>query len=145
MQRVRAVIIKQKCILLIKRTKKDCVYWVFPGGGVERHETCKSALAREVKEELGLDVKVGKLLAKNQSQKPETIGQDEFFYETKIVGGILGNASGPEYQLGSGYEGKYEITWVPIKKIQEINLLPIDVRTLIYKIYNDQQNPKNIK
>jgi len=41
------VIIKDNKILLIKRTKKDSVYWVIPGGAVEENETREEALKRE--------------------------------------------------------------------------------------------------
>ena len=56
--RVRSVIIKDNKVLLIKRTKKDSVYWVIPGGGVEKNETNKEALMRECREELGVKIKI---------------------------------------------------------------------------------------
>ena len=44
-------------VLLQKRT--DCNKWGFPGGALELGETPQMAAKREVKEETGLDVKVG--------------------------------------------------------------------------------------
>lgn len=38
MNRVRAIIIKNNKVLVIKRSKKELVYFVFPGGGVEQLE-----------------------------------------------------------------------------------------------------------
>lgn len=136
--RVRAVIIKQGFVLLIKRTKKSSNYWVFPGGGVESNETNELALTRECKEELGVDIKLQKLFFKLKSSKPEIKGQVEFFYICKIIGGVLGNVNGPEYQKNSGYEGKHEIGWVDIKNLTKIGLKPLEVGNLIYEKFGNK-------
>lgn len=47
-------------ILLVEPAYKP--YWDLPGGVVNRDESPQAAAAREVKEELGLDVTVGRLL-----------------------------------------------------------------------------------
>ncbi len=49
-------------------------YWEFPGGTIESGETPDQALAREIKEELDLDIRVGQLYM-----------QDVFEYDEKIV------------------------------------------------------------
>ena len=52
---VRAIIeINGKILVCKKRNKK---YYFFPGGHVEFGETAEKALRREVKEELGLNIK----------------------------------------------------------------------------------------
>ena len=61
-QRVAAVIIKERKILLMHRIKDGREYFVFPGGGVEENESLESALVREIKEEFNIDIKIEKLL-----------------------------------------------------------------------------------
>jgi len=53
-------------ILLTKRRQEDehGGMWEFPGGKCEEGELLSSCLSRELKEELGIEVEVGKLIAK---------------------------------------------------------------------------------
>lgn len=50
----------QSEILIVKPVYRE--HWLLPGGVVEERESPRQACIREVKEELGLDVAVGKLL-----------------------------------------------------------------------------------
>jgi 8-oxo-dGTP diphosphatase len=60
---VAGLIKKGPKYLLVKETFKDSKdYWVIPGGGVEYGETLEQALQRELKEELGVEVKVKQFL-----------------------------------------------------------------------------------
>lgn len=130
-QRVRAIIIKDEKVLLIKRTKDDLIYWVFPGGAVENEENNNQALIRECKEELGVDIKVNDLLLEMASQKPETQGQQEFFYFCDIIGGKLGTGQGPEFQPNSIYVGDYKIEWKNVKDLKNIDLKPKEIQNLL--------------
>ena len=146
-KRVRSIIIENNKILLIKRTKPDSMYWVIPGGAVENAEADKEALVRECKEELGIDIKINKLLLKINSQKSETKGQKEFFYLCDIVGGSIGSGQGPEFQQDSTYVGKYKIEWRNIKDLGKIDLKPKEIKDLIYRRYylSDGKNRKDYK
>src|SRR5919106_5518201 len=60
---VGAVVQRGDDVLLIRRARGTAVgQWSIPGGRVEFGEGLKAALAREVLEETGLEVKVGRFL-----------------------------------------------------------------------------------
>jgi 8-oxo-dGTP diphosphatase len=131
-KRVRAIITQDGKLLAIRRAKANETYWVFPGGGAEPGENDEQTLVRECKEELGLDVKVGKYFADDIFQwngEPEDI----LFYECEIVGGELGTGDGLEYQENNGYDGTHEIEWLEVSNLSSVDLRPHHVRDMIKK------------
>jgi 8-oxo-dGTP diphosphatase len=63
-----AIIISGGRVLLARRKQGDSHqgFWEFPGGVVEPGETIEACLARELKEELGVDARVGEEIARNE-------------------------------------------------------------------------------
>ncbi|MBR5259502.1 MAG: (deoxy)nucleoside triphosphate pyrophosphohydrolase [Eggerthellaceae bacterium] len=60
---VAAIIVKEDRFLATQRGSGEFAGgWEFPGGKVEPNETPEQALAREIKEELGADISVGRHL-----------------------------------------------------------------------------------
>lgn len=63
---VGAIIVnKEGKLFLAKRgreVRNESGRWEFPGGGVEFGDTLENTLKREMKEEYGIDIKVGELL-----------------------------------------------------------------------------------
>jgi 8-oxo-dGTP diphosphatase len=101
---VAELILKNGSLLCIKQDKglyKDFI-WV-PAGHLEPNETLEEAVIREVKEEIGLDVSVKKLIMKAEFN-PLSV----YFYFCDIVGG----------KLSTKGEVK-EIFWLTLKEILE--------------------------
>lgn len=65
--RVAAILIREDQILLIQHQKEGKKYWLLPGGGVIFGEDLKTALKREIKEELGINVVVNDLIHSSDS------------------------------------------------------------------------------
>jgi len=134
LNRVRAIIIKDDKLLTIKRSKQDLVYFVFPGGGVEQGEDLETAIKRECKEELGVEIKVIKNFTSERFDRGE-IKQLEHFYFRDIVSGELGTGDGPEYDVNSGYEGIHEIEWLDINDLLNYDLRPKEVASKLLNIF----------
>jgi ADP-ribose pyrophosphatase YjhB (NUDIX family) len=87
---VSGLIVRDAKVLLIRRGKepyKD--HWSLPGGGVERGETLREAVKREMLEETGLEVDVG-LVA---GYREEILGPHEHYiviaFHCAVTGGKL--------------------------------------------------------
>lgn len=80
---------EQGRVLLVEPTYK--AYWEIPGGAVEADESPRAACAREVEEELGLHLEVGRLLCLEwQGPEPDRSESLMLVYD----GGVLVDTSG---------------------------------------------------
>jgi mutator protein MutT len=86
---VTAAIIRRGDTLLIAQRPEGSHLeglWEFPGGKREARETLKACLARECAEELGVTVRVGKLLRVIEHTYPERRVK-LYFYDCRLVDG----------------------------------------------------------
>ena len=60
--------------MLVRHRARDSSYHLLPGGGVDYRETLEQALVREVAEETGLHVEIGRPLLINDTIDPEGAG-----------------------------------------------------------------------
>ena len=87
---VAAVIMKNDLFLIANRSFEDNSQgiWEFPGGKVEENETFNSALMREIKEELSLNIKVGNMIATIDLNKTDKNIYVHYYYAIIISGQI---------------------------------------------------------
>jgi len=69
---VAAVIERDGSVLICQRSRQDShpLKWEFPGGKVERGETPRAALERELEEELGIQARIGKQIERLTHRYP---------------------------------------------------------------------------
>ncbi|WP_078381523.1 NUDIX hydrolase [Sutcliffiella halmapala] len=126
--RASAVILQDNKVVLIKRTINNSVYYVFPGGGIDKGESPEEATKREAFEELGVIINVKKCL-----EKVEYKGT-QYFYLADILEGVIGTGQGDEYTDLNRNRGKYEPVWLEISKLSFIDIRPIKVAESIQSI-----------
>ena len=135
--RVGAIIKIEKGFALMHRTnvkhKTPSNYHTFPGGGVEKEESLEQAVIREVEEELGIQVKVEKLLYEHKKNE-----QKEYFYLCKYISGEFGTGTGPEFSNNPEYisNGNYIPEIIKREDIEKIILLPPEIREAFIKDIN---------
>jgi 8-oxo-dGTP diphosphatase len=128
--RVSGLIIINDKILLISHKKKDKIYWLLPGGGVDYSESLEEGLIREFKEELNIDIKVDKPVIINDSIEPDKkrhILNISFSCEY-----ISGDMSLGEDERLNGYK------FFTIDELDEIVLYP-PVKKEIKSIFNGEE------
>ena len=114
---VAGIIINQNKILIGKRKDKDIGggKWEFPGGKIEVGETNSEALERELYEELGISVKIGKELMNYEHVFKTTIYNITFMEIIDYEGEICNNAHS-------------EIKWVKFSNLLEYDFISGDDR-----------------
>ncbi len=85
-------------VLLVKPTYKD--YWALPGGGVELNESPMSACIREVKEEVGLNIKNIDFICVDYNPNNGKYNSDSL--EFLFFGGILDKNQIKKIKLAKG-------------------------------------------
>ncbi len=90
MTTVVAAIIVRDSRLLISQRRRDKAFplkWEFPGGKVEAGESLTDALTREILEELGVRIEIGREVYRTQHSYAELSAPIELvFYFAKIAG-----------------------------------------------------------
>ncbi len=105
------VVNDDKKILLVRHRKGTRTYWVLPGGRLEYGEAFNECAVRELKEETGLDIAVGKIVFLSEAIAPDRSRHIVNIYVTgNVIGGTLklGNEpvlAGVDYFAMSELEG----------------------------------------
>lgn len=111
---VRAIIRRDGKIALVKSEKEH--YYKFPGGGIEPGESHMDALAREVREETGLQIKpesvreFGSIYERRKGGMPEEIFEQTSYYYIADITDFTGPQALDAYEA----ELEYRLEWADI-------------------------------
>jgi 8-oxo-dGTP pyrophosphatase MutT (NUDIX family) len=123
--RVAAVCIEDGHVLLNRITKLG--FWFLPGGRVEVNEESIEALRRELREELGVSVRIGRLIWVAESFFAD-VGRP--FHEIALYYGVSLSADNPVVNKDAAFttvtEAGDEVVfqWFPTDGLEDLNLGP---------------------
>ena len=114
---VGAIVLDKGSILLVKRDREPAKgLWSLPGGRVERGETLREAIVREVREETGIDVDVEGLLGIAERIVRDDDGDVEYHYV------ILDYVATPRSTSIKAGDDASEVRWVPVGELTDLQL-----------------------
>ena len=134
--RAAGVVIYNNHLLVIYRKKNTSIYYTFPGGTVEIDESIQAAVAREVLEETSIQVQINNLLYQFDIISDASVKR-ECFYDCNYISGIPALKSDSIEFSRSNDNNMYQPMWIPIDKLSEIKLYPLEVRD---RVINDLKN-----
>ena len=95
--RAAAIVIKGDSVLLVQHQNDDIAegqsWWVPPGGGVEGKESLLECARREVLEETGLSVELGRIAYVREFVEPGFYHCEIFFVATSFSGTLMTGAN----------------------------------------------------
>lgn len=112
--RVSAIVMREDKLLTYKVEDQNHLV----GGAILVGEASRKAVAREVKEELGVDCEVEELMFVVENRfdyKGELHHMIEFHYKVTLLGEV------PSHTLD---EGKYECEWIDLQRLNEYDIRP---------------------
>lgn len=117
---VRAIIVRNNSLLLMKRNKFGMLYYTLPGGGVDVGEQPETALRREVQEELSMQI--GRVKHVYTEDGGDIYGVQYVFYCEDIGGEPHLDPNSEEALISQLGQNTYEPVWLPVAELPKIPL-----------------------
>lgn len=116
---VGAVVVDSSRLLMVKRGREPAKgLWSVPGGRVEKGEYLNAAVAREVREETGLSIKVDRLLG-----ILEVVGDPHY-----VILDYMASLHGPDAAVAG--DDVAEVAWVPLDEVSGLDCTPRFIETM---------------
>lgn len=138
----RGILFYNDCILLVQDIRPGQGHYFLPGGNVEPGESIESTLIREWLEELGWNVEAGSFLGCLENKWDFKRKQDGALIEVYEVNFLfMAKVSSETLQMApSSKEAHLNFSWVPLKNLSSINLLPSPLKSIIPNIVDLRPN-----
>lgn len=130
----KAVIVQDGRLLVIRLEDQYGTAYVFPGGGQEKGEELKDAVARECLEEIGQAVNVGELLhireyiGKNHefAEWDADIHQVEFYFACSLI-----DPEATVFEGSNPDDHQVAVEWIALEELSQIRLYPKTIGELL--------------
>jgi 8-oxo-dGTP diphosphatase len=126
--RAGIILIQEGKVALIERSRDGRHYFAFPGGHIDARETPEQAAVRETLEELGLQVRITRLVAKFLWQ-----GWWQFYFLAESLAGEFGSGKGEEMLHPAKEKGTYRPVWMPLAEIPSQPVMPPALASLVVR------------
>jgi 8-oxo-dGTP pyrophosphatase MutT (NUDIX family) len=138
----RGILFHNENVLLVQDIRPGQGHYFLPGGNVEPGESIKETLPREWQEELGWDIKAGLFLGCLENKWNFKRKQDGAVVEVFEVNFLFMAEASKEtlQQEPASKEVHLKFTWVPIKNLSSLYLLPSPLKSIIPDIANSKPN-----
>jgi len=122
-----ALIRKRKEFIICQRKEKDrfALLWEFPGGKCRKNESFKECIEREIKEELGIEIKVEKLLGIFKDED-KNLKICVHLFLSSIKKGIPTPCDCKDF------------SWITLKEVKKYKFAPLDRKILLFLERNSQ-------
>ncbi len=129
----KAVIIRDGKLLVTKNRDDEDIFYLLPGGGQKPGETLPAALRRECREELGVDVNVGRFLCLRDyiganhefAAIDGEVHQVELMFACELAPGEEPNLELESDSMQTGGD------WIPLHRLESYRLFPLSLRPLL--------------
>jgi ADP-ribose pyrophosphatase YjhB (NUDIX family) len=127
MTRAAAIIVENDEVALIRRDRAGERFYIFPGGQVDEGESIEEAAVREIREELGLNVSLDRLVAVVTRN-----GAEQYHFTATVLGGDFGTGDGLDVTGGYASErGTYTPVWLPVVGLPDQAVRPRELARLV--------------